>query len=114
VVVCGDDLSRAKPHPDPLLFAAGKLRLPPQAIWYVGDHERDVIAGNAAHMPTIAGRWGYLDGERPIETWGATQVIDHPEDLAVLLARCTDTPPTARQPGAGQPGTEQPDTAGVR
>ncbi|MFW6021013.1 MAG: HAD-IA family hydrolase [Guyparkeria sp.] len=87
VVVCGDDLARAKPHPDPLLFAAGKLRLPPQTIWYIGDHERDVIAGNAAHMPTIAGRWGYLDGERPIESWGATLVIDRPEDIAGLLTR---------------------------
>lgn len=85
VVVCGNDLSRAKPHPDPLWFAAGKLRLAPDSIWYVGDHERDIIAGNAAHMPTIAGRWGYLDGERPIENWGATVVIEHPEDIAGLL-----------------------------
>lgn len=87
VVVCGDDLTRAKPHPDPLLFAAGKLRLPPDFIWYIGDHERDVVAGNAAHMPTVAGRWGYLDGERPIESWGATVVIDHPGDIAHLLSR---------------------------
>lgn len=86
VVVCGDELERAKPHPDPLLFAAGKLRLPPSTIWYIGDHERDIIAGNAAHMPTIAGRWGYLDGERPIESWGATLVIDHPEEIAGLLS----------------------------
>jgi len=85
VVVCGDELERAKPHPDPLLFAAGKLRLAPSRIWYIGDHERDIIAGNAAHMPTIAGRWGYLDGERPIEEWGATIVIDQPADIAPLL-----------------------------
>ena len=90
VVVCGDELERAKPHPDPLLFAAGKLRLLPSAIWYIGDHERDIIAGNAAHMPTIAGRWGYLDGERPIEDWGATVVIDQPEEIASLLE--TDDP----------------------
>ncbi|MCL7743499.1 HAD hydrolase-like protein [Guyparkeria hydrothermalis] len=85
VVVCGDELERAKPHPDPLLFAAGKLRLAPVDIWYIGDHERDIIAGNAAHMPTIAGRWGYLDGERPIEDWGASVVIDTPEEIAGLL-----------------------------
>ena len=85
VVVCGDDLRRAKPHPDPLLYAAGKLRLAPDTIWYVGDHERDIIAGNAARMPTVAGRWGYLDGERPIEDWGATVVVDEPTDIATLL-----------------------------
>ncbi|KTG16123.1 MULTISPECIES: HAD-IA family hydrolase [unclassified Guyparkeria] len=93
VVVCGDELKRAKPHPDPLLFAAGKLRLAPKDIWYIGDHERDIIAGNAARMPTIAGRWGYLDGERPIEDWGATMVIDRPEDIAGLLQ--TDNPTEA-------------------
>ncbi len=85
VVVCGDDLNRAKPHPDPLLYAAGKLRLAPETIWYIGDHERDIIAGNAARMPTVAGRWGYLDGERPIEEWGATVVIDRPTQIAELL-----------------------------
>ena len=85
VVVCGDELLRTKPHPDPLLFAAGKLRLAPKDIWYIGDHERDIIAGNAAHMPTIAGRWGYLDGERPIEDWGASLVIDRPDEIAALL-----------------------------
>ncbi|WP_372592265.1 HAD-IA family hydrolase [Guyparkeria sp.] len=95
VVVCGDDLNRAKPHPDPLLYAAGKLRLAPDSIWYIGDHERDIIAGNAAHMPTVAGRWGYLDGERPIEEWGATVVIDHPTQIAELLDGASRSAATA-------------------
>jgi len=84
-VVCGDDLKQAKPAPDPLIYAAGLMRTTPDSIWYVGDHERDIIAGNRAGMTTIAGRWGYLDHERPIEQWGADCVIDQPEALAVLL-----------------------------
>ncbi|MFW5954702.1 MAG: HAD-IA family hydrolase [Guyparkeria sp.] len=96
VVVCGDDLNRAKPHPDPLLYAAGKLRLAPDSIWYIGDHERDIVAGNAAHMPTVAGRWGYLDGERPIEAWGATVVIDQPTQIADLLNLASRPATTAR------------------
>jgi phosphoglycolate phosphatase len=95
VVVCGDDLARAKPHPDPLLHAADRLRLPPESIWYVGDHERDIIAGNAAGMPTLAGRWGYLDGERPIEDWGATVVVDQPTDIATLLRQARHQPMSA-------------------
>ena len=95
VVVCGDDLQRAKPHPDPLLYAAGKLRLAPEHIWYVGDHERDIVAGNAARMPTVAGRWGYLDGERPIEDWGATVVVDEPTDIATLLRQADHSPVSA-------------------
>ena len=86
VVVCGDDLKQAKPAPDPLIYAAGLLQTPPSAIWYVGDHERDIIAGNHAGMATIAGRWGYLDQERPIEHWGADWLIDQPTELSELLA----------------------------
>lgn len=84
-VVCGDDLKQAKPAPDPLIYAAGLLRTTPDTIWYVGDHERDIIAGNRAGMTTIAGRWGYLDYERPIEQWGADCVIDQPGALGLLL-----------------------------
>jgi len=85
-LVSGDDLPRRKPWPDPLIYAAGMLRLPPQSIVYVGDHERDVQAGHAAQMDTIAVRWGYLDGERPIDDWGADLVIDSPSQLLESLA----------------------------
>jgi len=81
VLVAGDDLPRRKPWPDPLIYAAGALKLPPGSVVYVGDHERDVQAGHAAGMPTIAVRWGYLDGERPIEEWAADRIIDQPDQL---------------------------------
>jgi phosphoglycolate phosphatase len=81
VVVAGDDLARRKPAPDQLIYAAGRLRLPPQRIIYVGDHERDIQASRAAHMPSIAVRWGYLDGERPIEDWQADAIINTPAQL---------------------------------
>ncbi len=85
VVVAGDDLARRKPAPDQLIYAAGQLRLPPQQIMYVGDHERDIQASIAAHMPAVAVRWGYLDGERPIENWQANRIIDAPADLLHLV-----------------------------
>lgn len=97
VLVSGDDLPRRKPHPDQLIYAAGSLQLPPGAILYVGDHERDVIAGHAAGMPTVAVRWGYLDGERPIEQWQADAVIDHPDDLLRWLAVTPNAPETPQE-----------------
>lgn len=85
VVIAGDDLLRRKPFPDQLLYAAGQLRLSPRVIAYVGDHERDIEASRAAHMPAIAARWGYLDGERPIEDWQADAIADTPAALGALL-----------------------------
>ncbi len=86
VVIAGDDLLRRKPFPDQLIYAAGHLRLPPQRIMYVGDHERDIQASRAAHMPSAAVRWGYLDGERPIEDWLADVILTNPTDLLALLS----------------------------
>lgn len=86
VVIAGDDLLRRKPFPDQLIYAAGQLRLAPQDIMYVGDHERDIQASRAAHMPSAAVRWGYLDGERPIEDWRADIILSEPIDLVTLLS----------------------------
>ncbi|MEO7009819.1 MAG: HAD-IA family hydrolase, partial [Caldimonas sp.] len=58
-LVCGDTTARAKPHPDPLLEAARRIGVPAGKCVYVGDDLRDVQAGRAAGMGTIAAAWGY-------------------------------------------------------
>lgn len=60
VVISGDTTPHAKPHPEPLLEAARRLQLLPSQCIYVGDDERDIRAGKAAGMPTVAARYGYL------------------------------------------------------
>jgi phosphoglycolate phosphatase len=84
-VVSGDTTARPKPHPDPLLFAAAALRVEPARCVYVGDDLRDVQAGRAAGMTTIAATYGYLGNDEPVETWGADVLIAHPADLFRLL-----------------------------
>ena len=79
-VVGGDTTSRTKPHPDPLLAAARLIGIAPHASIYVGDDRRDIEAGRAAGMKTIAVRYGYLNGSDP-ETWGADAVVDTPQDV---------------------------------
>jgi N-acetyl-D-muramate 6-phosphate phosphatase len=86
VVISGDTTARAKPFPDPLLEAARRLALPAEACLYVGDDLRDVQAGRAAGMSTVAVRWGYLGVGEAIEHWGADHVIDAPDQLLNLLA----------------------------
>jgi 2-phosphoglycolate phosphatase len=85
VLVCGDTTARAKPYPDPLLEAARRLGHPPGQCVYVGDDLRDVQAGRAAGMATVAAAWGYL-GEGPaIGDWGADHMIREPAELLQLL-----------------------------
>ena len=81
-VIGGDTAGFTKPHPAPMLAAARALCIAPEACVYVGDDRRDVEAGRAAGMKTIAVRYGYLNGGDP-DSWGADAVVDSPE--AVLL-----------------------------
>ena len=85
-LVCGDTTPHAKPHPAPLLEAARRLALDPSRCIYVGDDFRDVQAGTAAGMATVAVRWGYLGSGVPIESWGASSIIESPGQLLNLLA----------------------------
>lgn len=85
-LVCGDTTPHAKPHPAPLLEAARRMNVPPLQCWYVGDDHRDVRAGHAAGMTTVAAAWGYLGAGEPITEWGAHHVIDTPAALLKLLA----------------------------
>lgn len=85
VLVCGDSAARAKPFPDPLLLAAEQLGLPACACAYVGDDLRDVQAGRATGMRTVAAGWGYLGAGEPIEAWGADHLTKTPDQLLKSL-----------------------------
>ena len=84
VVVCGDTTPHAKPHPLPLLHAARELGTDPARCVYIGDDLRDIQAGKAAGMPTVAAAWGYCGDAEPVTTWQADAVADTP--LAVWPA----------------------------
>jgi len=51
----------------------------------VGDDERDIIAGRAAGMRTVAAAWGYLGQGAAVQAWGANIVIDSPLQLLNCL-----------------------------
>lgn len=84
-VVGGDTTPRAKPHPDPLLEAARQIGVRPQECVYVGDDERDIAAGKAAGMATVAATYGYLGRNSEYQRWGADTHIDTPLALLGLL-----------------------------
>jgi phosphoglycolate phosphatase len=80
-LVAGDTLPERKPHPLPLLHAAGLLGLHPGECAYLGDAERDVQAArNAGMIPLVAG-FGYLaEGDDPA-AWRAEAVFARPAEL---------------------------------
>jgi phosphoglycolate phosphatase len=80
-VVCGDTVGQRKPHPAPLLHAAGLLGLEPRECVYVGDAERDVRAGRAAGMHTLIALFGYLGAHDRPELWQADALIREPGEL---------------------------------
>jgi phosphoglycolate phosphatase len=80
-IVSGDTLQERKPHPAPLLHACALIGTEPDRCLYVGDAERDIQAGRNAGMATLVALFGYLtDADRP-ETWGATALIETPEEI---------------------------------
>lgn len=81
VVISGDTTPHSKPHPAPLLEAARRVGVEAAFCVYVGDDRRDVQAGRAAGMLTLAAAWGYLGEGEPIEAWGAHAVLPEPAAL---------------------------------
>ena len=77
-VVSGDTLPERKPHPAPLLHAAGLLHLAAEHCLYVGDAERDVQSARAAGMPVLVARYGYLGPDDDPVSWRPDAHIDSP------------------------------------
>lgn len=86
-IISGDTLTRRKPHPEPLLHAARLAAVPASAALYVGDARRDIEAGRAAGMATVAAAYGYIEpGEDP-RAWGADHLVGTGDELGPLLRR---------------------------
>ena len=85
VIVSGDSTPYSKPHPTPILEAMRQLDVEAGDCLYVGDDERDMLAGRAAGVATVAASYGYLGPDASIERWPADAVIHRPADLLKLI-----------------------------
>jgi phosphoglycolate phosphatase len=95
-VISGDRLAQRKPHPAPLLLAAEELALDPARCVYIGDAPRDIEAGRAAGMATIAAAYGYIPLRADPYGWGADAVVHRPHALWDAY-RAVDAAAGARQ-----------------
>jgi phosphoglycolate phosphatase len=81
VVVSGDTVERKKPHPDPMLYAAGKLGASPAETLVVGDSLNDVQSARAAGCAVVVVPYGYREG-LSLEDLGADAVVASVEEAA--------------------------------
>ncbi|MBP9218209.1 MAG: phosphoglycolate phosphatase [Sterolibacterium sp.] len=84
-VVSGDSTPYPKPDPAPLLLACQQAGVAPEYSLYVGDDQRDIVAGRAAGMRTVAVTWGYLGVEVPPAEWQADALVSEPAGILALL-----------------------------
>lgn len=96
VTVGGDTTPHTKPHPEPLLHAARQAGFTPDQCLYVGDDERDILAGKAAGMATVAAGYGYCSLDDP-DRWQADAIARQPADLWPIIQRWARCEPI-RQP----------------
>lgn len=94
VTVGGDTTEHAKPHPAPLLHAAREAGVEPSQCVYVGDDQRDIIAGRAAGMATIVAAYGYCGQETALHAWEADAIAQSPQDLWPAIQGWASTPPS--------------------
>ncbi|MBL4833831.1 MAG: HAD-IA family hydrolase [Pseudomonas sp.] len=84
-LVCPDQVVQGKPHPESLIKACQEMGTDPQHSVFVGDHVRDIQAGQAAGMATVAALYGYIPPEQNPAHWQATYSIQSPADLRPWL-----------------------------
>jgi phosphoglycolate phosphatase len=84
-LICPDDVSKTKPHPEPMHLACQQLSITEQQTLYIGDHRRDIEAGKNANMRTIAANYGYIDANDPADQWHADFIVNHANEIKPLL-----------------------------
>ena len=86
-IISGDTLTYRKPNPKPLLLACSLMNIKPKNAIYIGDAKRDIEAGIAAGMKTIAAKYGYIKDEDNLKFWGSNMIASSPSHLSALIRK---------------------------
>ena len=89
-VISGDSLPQRKPHPAPLLLGSEQAGAAPERVVYIGDSSRDIEAGRAAGMGTIAAAYGYVTSDDDPWAWNADQVAADTEELTKMVLKAVN------------------------
>ena len=86
-VICPDHVKQRKPDPEGLLIAAHDDNVSPANCLYVGDHLRDIQAGQNAGMETAVAAFGYIDADDDPRGWQANYYLEQGSELLPLLQK---------------------------
>ncbi|MEP7175231.1 MAG: HAD-IA family hydrolase [Gemmatimonadales bacterium] len=84
VLVCADEVTNPKPHPEPVEKAMALLGADPGSTVYVGDSIHDMVSGRAAGVRTAAALWGPF-GRSHLEDATPDYWLETPADLLSLI-----------------------------
>jgi HAD superfamily hydrolase (TIGR01549 family) len=75
-----------KPYPDPVLYAADKMGVPPENCLMIGDTSVDIRAGKSAGAQTVGVLCGFGE-EAELKSWGADLILESTSLLADVLLK---------------------------
>lgn len=79
-IITLDDVTHAKPHPEPILKAMRELDADAASTVMVGDNSHDIDAGHNAGVRTAAVAWS-LKGKEKLLEYNPTYMLDDMRDL---------------------------------
>ncbi len=88
--ISGDTLPERKPHPAPLLLGCEQMGVAPEKTIYVGDARRDIEAGRAAGLLTVAAAYGYIAADDNPDLWEADETVANTEELTKILLKAVN------------------------
>ncbi len=91
--VCGDTLPQRKPDPAPMHHACTLASVDAARTIYVGDALRDIEAGRAAGMGTIAAAYGYVTADDDPASWGADLIAADVPELTQMVLKAVNLEP---------------------
>jgi pyrophosphatase PpaX len=86
VIIGLDDVTHAKPHPEPILKALQKLDGVPSEALMVGDNYHDILAGKNAGVKTAGVAWS-LKGRAVLEQYNPDYMLNTMGDLLKIVGK---------------------------
>lgn len=90
-IVTVNDVSQAKPHPEPVLTAVANLGVDPARTLMVGDSAVDIQSAKAAGVRVAAVAWS-LKGEDTLRKYDPDYIIHDMKDLYTIVDQETRQP----------------------
>lgn len=92
--ICPEHVNITKPDPEGLMLACKQTCIIPEQAIYIGDHERDIMAGRNAGMKTIAAGYGFTDTTECHKHWQADYNVQTAREIWPIIQTLIQPPQT--------------------